>query len=330
MMVIVQAAVSQVAESGAADSEMLVNLKFELVRTAGRSSSTGSHAMTSSGQRSYTVGNLKLQIISDGTFLQDAGAVFGIVPKVMWERIAIEVNEKNQMTLGLNCLLVRSGGRTMLIETGMGNKLDERRRSAIYPGDYGYLLNNLAAVGVQPTDIDVVVNTHLHLDHCGWNTVSLHGRTLPTFPRARYYVQRGEYEALLNPNERTRAAYLRENIDPLVESGQLEIVEGEHQITPELRFLPAPGHTQDHACVVITSGRETAIYTGDLVHHAVQLERPAWIPAMDTLPLVSLETKKRLTEQMLRENALVIVAHASFPGTGHLSEVGGRNAWISA
>jgi glyoxylase-like metal-dependent hydrolase (beta-lactamase superfamily II) len=278
----------------------------------------------------YHVGSLSLQVVSDGTFLQDAGTLFGVVPKVMWERVVEGLNATNQITLGLNCLLVRGGSRTVLIETGFGNKLDERHRRAIFPGDYGHLLENLNRLGVQPNDIDVVVNTHLHADHCGWNTVSVHGRLLPTFPNARYFMQRGEYDVALEPNERTRATYLSENILPLVEAGQLELVEDEFQVTPEIRLLPTPGHTQDHACVVISSGGETGIYTGDLVHQAVQLERPAWIPALDVLPLVSLETKKRLSAQMIRERALVIITHAAFPGAGRLLESDGRKAWQPA
>jgi glyoxylase-like metal-dependent hydrolase (beta-lactamase superfamily II) len=278
----------------------------------------------------YNVGNLRLQVISDGTFLQDAGVLYGIVPKVMWERVVSDLNERNQIPLGLNSILVRSSGLTVLIETGMGNKLDERRRNSIFPGDYGHLLGNLARAGVQPEDVDVVINTHLHADHCGWNTVSLHGRVLPTFPRARYYVQRGEYETALHPNDRTRATYLSENFSPLAESGQLELVEGECQITPEIRFLPAPGHTEDHACVILSSGGENAIYTGDLVHSAVQLERLPWIPAMDILPLVSLESKRRLTERMIRDNSLVLIAHAAFPGAGRLTEAEGRKQWTPA
>jgi glyoxylase-like metal-dependent hydrolase (beta-lactamase superfamily II) len=211
----------------------------------------------------------------------------------------------------------------------MGNKLDERRRTTIFPGDYGYLLEGLAAAGVQPGDVTAVVNTHLHLDHCGWNTVELDGRFLPTFPNARYYVQRGEYEVALQPNERTRATYLSENFQPLLESGQLEMADGELQITSDIRFLPAPGHTQDHACVVISDGGENALYTGDLVHSAIGLERIAWIPALDVLPLISLETKRRLTEQMIREQTLVVITHAPFPGAGRLSESDGRRQWTA-
>jgi glyoxylase-like metal-dependent hydrolase (beta-lactamase superfamily II) len=282
------------------------------------------------GPANYRVGDLEIRVLSDGRFLQDAGILFGVVPKVMWERVTPELNDRNQIPLDLNCLLVRGGGHTILVETGMGNKLDERRRSTIFPGDYGHLLEDLGRAGVRADEIDIVVNTHLHLDHCGWNTVELHGRTLPTFPNARYYVQRGEYEVAMHPNERTRATYLPENFQPLIETGQLELVDGEYQITPELRFLPAPGHTADHACIALTSGGETGLYTGDLVHSAIQLERLPWIPALDVLPLVSLETKRRLTEQMVRHRMLVLIAHAPFPGAGHLTEVEGRKQWRPA
>lgn len=280
-------------------------------------------------QAVYRLSDLEIRVLSDGTFLQDAGTLFGVVPKVMWERTTPDLNDRNQVPLALNCLLIRGHGHTVLVETGMGNKLDERRRTTIFPGDYGYLLEGLAAAGVQPGDVTAVVNTHLHLDHCGWNTVELDGRFLPTFPNARYYVQRGEYEVALQPNERTRATYLSENFQPLLESGQLEMADGELQITSDIRFLPAPGHTQDHACVVISAGGENALYTGDLVHSAIGLERIAWIPALDVLPLISLETKRRLTEQMIREQTLVVITHAPFPGAGRLSESDGRRQWTA-
>jgi glyoxylase-like metal-dependent hydrolase (beta-lactamase superfamily II) len=278
----------------------------------------------------YNVGDFEIRVLSDGSFLQDAGILFGVVPKVMWERVTPELNERNQIPLALNCLLIRGRGRTILVETGMGNKLDERRRTTIFPGDYGHLLEDLGRAGVRPEDVELVVNTHLHLDHCGWNTVEQDGRLVPAFPNARYYIQRGEYDVAMHPNERTRATYLAENFQPLIESGQLELVDGEYQITPELRFLPAPGHTADHACIVLSSGGENALYTGDLVHNSIGLERLPWIPALDVLPLVSLETKRRLTEQMVRDQYLVVIAHAPFPGAGRLSESEGRRQWSPA
>ena len=210
----------------------------------------------------------------------------------------------------------------------MGTKYTERERERIWPGEYGTLLDELASIGVAPEDVTHVVNTHLHTDHCGWNTVEREGELAPTFPKARYFIQAGEYEAAMHPNDRTRATYLAGNFEPLEKAGQLELVDGEREILPGMTFLPTPGHTADHASIVLSSGGETAIYTGDLVHHAVQAERPAWIAAFDILPLVSLETKKRLVERALRERALLICVHNAFPGVGRLTEVDGRRRFV--
>ena len=272
----------------------------------------------------FILGHLRLDIVSDGYFLMDAGAVFGVVPRIMWEPLAGSPNERNQLPFALNCLLVRGGGRTVLIDTGCGNKIPPDRRAIAYPGEYGHLLANLAALAVHPAGVDAVVNTHLHWDHCGWNTALVHGAAIPTFPNARYYIQRGEWEAAMQPNERTRAAYLADNILPLAQSDRLELVDGEHQVTGEIRFLPAPGHTDAHAAVVLTAGGETAIYIGDLVQHAIQLERSAWVSAFDILPLVSMATKQRVVEQAMRAGSLLISPHIPYPGAGRIRAQEGR------
>ncbi len=269
---------------------------------------------------SYRVGGIDLAIVSDGVFYQDAGVVMGVVPRTVWEPVAGPPLERNLYPLALNSLLLRSGGKLILIDTGIGAKLDEKQRSTYFPGDYGHLLRRLRGLGVQPEAIDVVVNTHLHFDHSGWNTASIHGRALPTFPRAKYYLQRGEYEAATHPNDRTRASYLSDNFTPIAETGQLELVEGEVPITDEVRMIPTPGHTADHASVVIASGGDTAIFIGDIVQHGAQLDRPAWISAWDILPLVSLQTKKSLFERAVTERALLISVHAEFPGAGRLKK----------
>lgn len=274
-----------------------------------------------------TLGHLRLDVVSDGYFLQDAGGIFGLIPREMWEPLAGTPNARNRIPMALNCLLVRGQGRTVLIDTGVGTKIPEERREKQYPGEYGALLANLAALGVRPTDIDAVVNTHLHFDHCGWNTALVHGAPIPTFPNARYYIQRGEWEAATHPNERTRATYLADNLLPLAESGQVELVEGEHQITESVRFLPTPGHTEDHAAVVVSSGGETAVYIGDLVQHVLQLERAPWVSAFDILPLLSMETKKRLVQEAIRSGSLLISPHIPYPGIGRLREHNGRPRW---
>lgn len=277
----------------------------------------------------FQVGALRVDVVSDGYFLMDGGAVFGVVPRTLWEPAAGAPDENNRVRLGLNCLLVRDGQHTVLIDTGVGAKIEPRRREIAYPGDYGHLLESLAALEVRPTDITAVVNTHLHFDHCGWNTAAVHGAAIPTFPNARYYTERAEWEAATHPNERTRATYLAENLLPVEAADLLEIVEGEAQLTPWLRLLPAPGHSEGHAAAVIASQGEMAIYLGDLVQHASQLERPAWVSAFDILPLVSMATKKRLVEQALATGALLITTHAPYPGAGRLRDEDGRRRYTA-
>jgi glyoxylase-like metal-dependent hydrolase (beta-lactamase superfamily II) len=292
------------------------------------------------GKGRYRVGSLELVVLSDGTFRLDAGAVFGVVPRPMWEPVVEDLDESHRTGLGLNCLLLRSEGRTILIETGVGDKGRESWQAS--PLEEGNLLSDLAAHGFRPEDVDIVINTHLHADHCGWNTRYLpvrqaglpagqagrDGKLVPTFPRARYFIQRGEWEAARHPNERTRATYLAENLTPLEESGRLELVEGETRVTSEVVIIPSPGHTEHHASVVITSGGETALYVGDIAQHRVQLERLAWVAAFDVLPLVSLETKRQLLERAIRENALVISVHLPFPGAGRMTATSeGRRRW---
>lgn len=280
----------------------------------------------------YQVGELDIAIVSDGTFRLDGGAVFGLIPRIMWEPVVgpENIDREYRIPLGLNCMAVRSGDQTLLVDTGFGNKLTGAVRERAFPGDYGHLLDELAAIGIQPGDITAVANTHLHADHCGWNTVrDAAGELVPTFPNARYYIQTGEYEAAMNPNERTRGTYFAENFEPLMRSGQLHLVEGEHELVPGVSFLPTPGHTADHASVVMASNGQTGIYLGDLVHHAVQIERPVWIPAFDILPLVTLETKKRLVDEAIRTGALLISVHNPFPGAGRLTERDGRRTFVT-
>jgi glyoxylase-like metal-dependent hydrolase (beta-lactamase superfamily II) len=279
---------------------------------------------------SYRVGSLELVVLSDGTFRLDAGAVFGVVPRPMWEPVVEDLDESHRTGLGLNCLLLQSEGKTILIETGVGDKARESWHAS--PLEEGNLLSDLAAHGFRPEDIDIVINTHLHADHCGWNTrylsVGQDRKLVSTFPRARYFIQRGEWEAARHPNERTRATYLPENLTPLEEGGHLELIEGETRVTSEVVVIPSPGHTQHHASVVITSGGEVALYVGDIAQHRVQLERLAWVAAFDVLPLVSLETKRWLLERAIRENALVISVHLPFPGAGRMTTTPeGRRRW---
>ena len=275
----------------------------------------------------HRLGDLHLNILTDGVYFQDAGAVFGVVPRILWERLGIELNARYQMALGLNSLLVSSQGKTVLIETGVGEKerpLGQTER----PGGVT-LLDELAAIGVAPEDVDVVINTHLHADHCGWNTKKAGDGWSPTFPRARYLIQRGEYDACMHPNERTRATYFAENVQPLADAGRLELMDGETKVTDEIVVIPTYGHTRDHASVVLSSGGESAVYIGDMIQHPVQLERAPWVSSFDIYPLEAMETKKAVVQRAIDEKQLVVAVHCAFPGLGYMTETAdGKRKWV--
>ena len=275
----------------------------------------------------FRVGSLDLAIISDGSFYQDAGAVFGIVPRLMWESHAGPLDARHRMTLGLNSVVVRSQGKLVLIETGVGDKPRGGRDNST-PLEQGNLLADLARLGIRPEEVDVVVNTHLHFDHCGWNTRIVDGDLQLTFPNAEYVITRQEWESARNPNERTRATYLAENLAPLADSGHLTLVEGEHRVSGEITIVPTPGHTEGHAAVVFASGGESAVYVGDMAQAIVQLERTAWVSSFDVLPLVSMETKKRVVEEAIERGSAIISVHAPFPGLGRMTREGNFRKWV--
>jgi glyoxylase-like metal-dependent hydrolase (beta-lactamase superfamily II) len=266
----------------------------------------------------HRLGNLDLAILSDGFFYPDAGATFGIVPRVMWEPFAGELDRRHRLSLALNSVLLRSQGKLILIETGVGDKPGTWRTQSSPVAD-GTLLTDLAQLGVEPNEIDVVINTHLHADHCGWNTRREGDEAVPTFPNAEYFVIEDEWKAAIAPNERTRATYLEENLLPLEKHNRLHLVDGEHKLTDEVTIVPAPGHSAGHAHIVLSSGGETGIYTGDIAQVAVQLERTAWVSSFDILPLVTMETKKAMVEKAIAEGSLLIGCHLPFPGIGRMT-----------
>jgi glyoxylase-like metal-dependent hydrolase (beta-lactamase superfamily II) len=237
------------------------------------------------------------------------------------------MDTRHRLTLALNSLLLRSQGKLILIETGVGDKAGGWRRQSS-PVAQGTLLTELDALGVQPDEIDVVINTHLHADHCGWNTRYAGEELVPTFPSAEYLILRDEWQAAIAPNERTRATYLEENLLPLEKHGRLDLVDGEYRLTDEVTIVPAPGHSPGHAHVVLASGGETGVYTGDIAQVAVQLERTAWVSAFDIMPLVTMETKKAMVEQAIAAGSLIITAHLPFPGMGRMNRTEqGHRKW---
>jgi glyoxylase-like metal-dependent hydrolase (beta-lactamase superfamily II) len=274
----------------------------------------------------FRLGDYDLLIVSDGVLRLDAGSVFGVTPRVMWEPLVEPLDEEHSLAVGLNCLLVRSQDKLILVETGVGNKTTRIPRGSGV-AQAGTLVEDMARQGIRPEDVDIVINTHLHFDHCGGNTTYRDGKLALTFPRARYFLQKGEWDEANHPNERTRASYLPENLEPLADSRQLELVEGEAEVIKGVRILPAPGHTAAHTIVEVASAGQTALYIGDLVQHPLMLERLAWISSFDVLPMVSLETKKRILERAIAENDLLVCVHCPPPGLGHLRLVDGKRKW---
>lgn len=267
------------------------------------------------------IGEVRVEVVSDGVFWLDAGGHFGLVPKTLWQRI-ITPDEQNRVPLALNCLYIESDGKRLVVDTGMGGKLTAKEREIYKRDEQGGLVASLARFGVSPEDIDIVVNTHLHSDHCGGNTRRDGDRLAATFPRAEYWVQRREFEDASQPNERTRATYHLENYFPLQETGQLHLMSGEAKVTGQVRTILTPGHTPGHQSVVIESQGKTAIYLADLAPWAVHFERLAWIPAYDVEPLVTLETKRRMRQMVFEKEALLFFEHDPQILAGYLRQYG--------
>ncbi len=249
-------------------------------------------------------GDFELIAVSDGIYHLDGGAFFGVVPKVMWSK-KLPADERNLVASGLNSVVIRTEEHTILVETGIGNKLSDRM-AQIY-GQPAKLLSNLDAAGISPDDIDIVINSHLHFDHCGWNTVKLGNRIVPTFPTAKYYVQKGEWEHA-HQNQRDSVSYFTENYDPLVESGKMNLLPGDQQIAPGVSVQVFPGHTRDLQAVLIQSGGKTACYISDLIPTSAHVELN-WGMGFDLYPLETIESRKRYYARALPGKWLTIFTH---------------------
>jgi glyoxylase-like metal-dependent hydrolase (beta-lactamase superfamily II) len=249
--------------------------------------------------------DFELSIFSDGTYFLDGGAFFGVVPKVLWEQ-RVQPDEKNRVLTGLNSLLIRTGHHTVLVETGIGNKLAEKQRQ-IYASQ-AKLLDSLSEGGVAPEDIDVVINTHLHFDHCGWNTMHQGDKVVPTFPKARYYAQEGEWRHGARQHERDRVSYISDNYDPLISSGQMQLLHGDQEIVPGVSVKIYPGHTQNMQAVIIKSGGKKACYISDLIPTSHHLDI-TWVMAYDLFPLETIESRKRFYADAIPQQWLVVFTH---------------------
>jgi glyoxylase-like metal-dependent hydrolase (beta-lactamase superfamily II) len=266
------------------------------------------------------VGDIDIHLVNDGTVLVDGGGPFGLVPRVLWSRY-IEPVRDNLIPMTLTCLLVRVDGKTVVIDTGYGTKDVRKLERIVYlERPDGGLLDGLARLGVSPEAVDLVIATHLHADHAGGNTYrDDDGEIRPTFPNAEYVVQRREYEDAIRPNERTRATYLLENYVPLVESGQMRLLDGDTDFFPGVRGVVTRGHTPGHMSVTFERGDDAAMFVCDLSSYAVHMERLGWMTAYDVEPLYTLETKRQWRAWARERDATLIFPHDPARYAGRLT-----------
>ena len=264
------------------------------------------------------LGNVNLRVVSDGTYWEDGGGLFGLVPKALWEQV-MQPDERNRLPFQQRSLVIETGKQRILVDTGYGDKLSQKERGFISLEGERRLLNDLGEAGIGAAGIDLVINTHLHGDHCGGNTrYDQDGEVVPTFPRATYCVQRLELADAHFPNERTRATYQPENFEPLERAGQLRVLWGDTQISDEVRVIVTPGHTRAHQCVIIESQGKTAAFLGDLASWPIHIERLAWVPAYDLEPMVSIETKRSVARWAVQNRVLLYFEHHPEVVAGYL------------
>lgn len=267
------------------------------------------------------IGDIEVHLINDCRTLVDGGGAFGLVPRKLWQRY-FTPDDNNLIPMNQTCLFIKTDSKNIIVDTGIGTKLNDKARRIWQIEGEGGLLRGLEKLNVAPDDIDLVIDTHLHSDHAGGNTMFAEdGETVvPTFPNAEYLVQRREYDDAIQPNERTRATYLPFNYAPLYESGQLRLLEGDTEFTQGITGIVTPGHTPGHMSVRIESKGEHVAFLCDLATYAVHFERLGWMTAYDVEPLVTLETKREWQHWALETNAIVIFPHDVKRPIGRLTE----------
>lgn len=268
------------------------------------------------------LGDLELHPLSDGYFRLDGGAMFGVVPRVLWERRTVP-DDRNRITLGLRPLLVRSGRRNVLIDAGIGDKMSEKECEIYGIDRQRHLDHSLAAAGVTAQDIDVVIASHLHFDHVGGFTALADGVLVPRFPRAEYFVRRAEWEDATHPHERNRASYLAENFLPLQEAGVLRFIEGDGEVLPGISAWRTGGHTMHHQLLKIESGGRTAVFTADLMPTTAHVDEP-WIMGYDLYPMDTFMYKKQFVREAIDREFLVFFEHDPKIAAGIIRQQGNR------
>ncbi len=255
-----------------------------------------------------SLGQFEIYGLRDGFFFLDGGAMFGVVPKTLWEK-KFPADEKNRIKLALNSILIKTAKELILVETGIGGDLDPKFYDYYSVERKPGLVLSLEKLGYQAEDIDLVVNTHLHFDHCGGNTSKNEkGEDAPTFPKARYIIQKGEWEDALHPSERDKASYLEQNFLPLEKYGLLQLVDGNKEISEGVEVIVVPGHTSRHQCLKVSTGGKVFFFLGDLVPTSAHVGL-SYIMSYDLSPQQTLENKREYFEQAIEEDWILAFNH---------------------
>ena len=310
----------------AATHGVLVELKQSPV--ASHQLSVGSHQSSAVGRQSsftrYTIGDLELISVCDGFFRLDGGAMFGVVPKPLWEKKA-PADARNRITLAMRPLVIR-GMRTMIVDAGLGDK-ENAKFQDIYGVDRArHLDHSLAEAGLSAEDIDIVLASHLHFDHAGGFTRrDADGRLRPRFPRAQYVVRRGEWEDATHPHARNRASYLMDNYVPLAEAGVLQLVDDDQTIMPGVRVRRTGGHTMHHQMITIESGGQRAAFVADLMPTTAHLA-DAWLMGFDLYPMDTLAAKGQFVREAVEKRTLVFFEHDPVVAAGYIQDHNGQRS----
>lgn len=265
-------------------------------------------------------GEFELFVVSDGTFRLDGGAMFGTIPKVLWERTN-PADDRNRIVMGLNCLLIRTSTENILVDTGLGTGYDEKF-AFLYGVDKSQtdLLGSLAAAGVQAADINKVILTHLHFDHGGGNCFrDKNGEFKSTFPNAIYYINEGELAYAKEPDPRSKPSYLPYTWEPLEKQGQVGLISGNKEVAPGVTVLSAPGHTPNHQIVTVKSDGLTACFLADLVPTPSHL-KTHYVMGFDLDALTAMKNKEQVLKQAQAENWLLVFEHSPDVKAGYWTE----------
>ena len=255
-----------------------------------------------------TLGQFTVHALRDGFFALDGGAMFGVVPKPIWEKI-FPADEWNRISFGLNCLLVETPTAKILVDTGIGTLIPEKFLQYYGVDQRPNLIEALIGLGVAPEDINYVINTHLHFDHCGWNTrENENGDVVPTFAKAKYIVQKGEWEYGLKPVYRDQVSYFRQTFAPLKDHGLLRLVDGEDLITAGISVILTPGHTAHHQSIIVESNGKKLAFLGDAVPTSAHVGL-GYIASLDLFPMTTLEIKTKILDQAVEEDWIIALAH---------------------